>query len=144
MNIRIASIDDSKLLAEMNAQLIRDEGHRNSMTPAKLENRVMSWLARSEYEAVIFEDGDATTGYALFRRCDDHVYLRQFFVAPEFRRRGVGASALAWLWSKPWRDTPRIRIDVLVGNDVAAKFWQSVGFEPYCTTMEMQSPSRLS
>jgi GNAT superfamily N-acetyltransferase len=140
MNFRFAVAQDACHLAPLNAQLIRDEGHRNSMTVEQLEQRMASWLARAEYQAVIFEQAGATTGYALFRRYDGHVYLRQFFVVPHFRRRGVGRSALNWLWANAWTDVERLRIDVLVGNREGQAFWQSVGFQPYCLTMEMGAP----
>ncbi|OBR46978.1 GNAT family N-acetyltransferase [Paraburkholderia tropica] len=140
MNFRFAVAQDARLLAPLNAQLIRDEGHRNSMTVDQLEQRMASWLARGEYEAVIFGQAGATTGYALFCRKDGHVYLRQFVVAPDFRRRGVGRCALNWLWTNAWKDVDRLRIDVLAGNREGQAFWRSVGFQPYCLTMEMGAP----
>jgi hypothetical protein len=45
---RQAAADDAPLLAELNHQLIRDEGHRNPMTVPQLEERMRQWLA-SEY-----------------------------------------------------------------------------------------------
>src|SRR5262249_54311158 len=117
-------------------QLIDDEGHRNPMTVAELETRMAGWLA-GEYQAVIFAapDGQAL-GYALFRRETGHVYLRQFFVFREYRRSGIGRAGFQWLRSNLWRDTPRVRIDVLVGNHRAIAFWRAVGFRDYCLTME--------
>src|SRR3954466_10117725 len=66
MTFRPATIDDCPLLAELNHQLIRDEGHRNRMTVAELEERMRGWL-RSEYRAVLYEDGREVIAYALFR-----------------------------------------------------------------------------
>ncbi len=45
MTFRPATNDDCPLLAELNHQLIRDEGHRNRMTVAELEQRMRGWLA---------------------------------------------------------------------------------------------------
>jgi len=46
MNIRYrrATLEDASVLAPMNAQLIRDEGHRNSMTVPQLSERMVLWL----------------------------------------------------------------------------------------------------
>lgn len=128
------------MLAPLNAQLIRDEGHRNSMTIAQLEQRMVGWL-RGEYQAVIFELASLVIGYALFRREPEHVYLQQLFVDAAHRRRGVARAALRWLWRNAWADAPRIRIDVLVGNRDGQAFWRAVGFREYCVTMEMEPSS---
>jgi ribosomal protein S18 acetylase RimI-like enzyme len=121
----------------LNAQLIRDEGHRNAMSVGQLAERMTAWL-HGEYEAVVFEDRGVVVGYVLFRREPEFVYLRQIFVSPEFRRQGVGRQAIAWLWLNAWRGVSRVRIDVLVGNVPGQAFWRSVGFRDYCLTMEME------
>ena len=139
MRFRRASAEDADILAPLNAQLIRDEGHRNSMTLPQLAERMAGWL-RGEYRAVLFEDAGAVVGYALYRPQADHVYLRQLFVRPESRRRGIGREALAWLWQNEWAGVPRLRIDVLVGNTVGIRFWRAVGFNDYCITMETEPP----
>jgi GNAT superfamily N-acetyltransferase len=64
------------------------------------------------------------------------VYVRQFFVRPERRRQGIGRAAWAWLRANPWREAPRICLDVLIGNGSGIQFWRSLGFEDYCITME--------
>jgi len=135
MRYYFASSDDIPLLARMNHALIRDEGHRNTMSIAELEQRMVAWL-QGEYEAVLFEDERGAAGYALFRREPEWVYLRQFFVMPERRRKGVGAAAVRWLLANVWKGAPRIRLDVLVGNVEGARFWRSLGFADYCITME--------
>jgi GNAT superfamily N-acetyltransferase len=135
MRYRFATAADAQLLAAMNHRLIQDEGHRNSMSVAELEMRMRGWLD-GEYQAVLFEDEQGSAGYALFKREADWIYLRQFFVQPERRRRGIGTAAMTWLLENVWIDTPRIRLDVLVGNSEGIEFWRSLGFAEYCVTME--------
>ncbi len=136
MRYRFANAADAAVLAEMNEQLIRDEGHRNPMSLSELQSRMESWLAGG-YQAVLFEDHDASpAGYALSRRDDDYVYLRQLFVCRQRRRQGVGRSAFEWLVANAWQYDRRIRIEVLVGNRIAIEFWRSVGFADYCLTLE--------
>jgi GNAT superfamily N-acetyltransferase len=139
VRFRSASAEDAEILAPLNAELIRDEGHRNSMSTPQLAERMADWL-RGEYRAVIFENSESVVGYALYRRNPEHVYLRQIFVKSEYRRRGIARSALNWLWRNSWSGVPRLRIDVLVGNTVGAAFWRSVGFSDYCITVEMERP----
>ena len=126
---------DIPLLAAMNQQLIRDEGHRNPMSLAELKERLASFLA-GPYEAAIFWAKEPA-GYALWRFAPDHVYLRQFFIAPPLRRRGYGRLAMRLLREEAWPGQTRLRLEVLVGNERGIAFWRSVGLEPYCLTMEM-------
>src|SRR5262245_22758387 len=85
--LRVATVADAAVLAEMNHRLIRDEGHRSRMTVPQLRDRMDEWL-RAEYAAVVVELDDAAVGYALYRRDPEYVYLRQLYVEPEYRRRG--------------------------------------------------------
>ena len=139
MEFRAATPADAPALAALNQQLIRDEGHRSRMTLVELEERMAEWLT-GEYRGVLFADGERVVGYALFRFDPDFVYLRQFFVCPEDRRRGIGRSAITWLREHAWRGTARVRLDVLVGNPIGAAFWRAVGFREYCITLEWESP----
>ena len=73
-----AGDSDLGVLAELNLMLIQDEGHRNSMGLAELQDRMAGWLD-SEYEATILSTGDAdNVAYALWAARPEHVYLRQF------------------------------------------------------------------
>lgn len=132
---RDAVPDEAPQLARMNAQLIRDEGHRNRMTIERLTERMAGWL-HGEYRAVIFSLDGADLGYALYRRDREWVYIRQFWVDPSGRRRGIGRTAMDWLIEHRWADAPRLRLEVLAGNQRAMAFWRAMGFTDYCLTLE--------
>jgi len=51
------------------------------------------------------------------------VYLRQYFVARDFRRRGIGGQAIPVLAEEVWP---------------ALEFWRAVGFVDYLITLEME------
>jgi GNAT superfamily N-acetyltransferase len=138
LEYRFAIQGDVLLLAEMNQQLIRDEGHRNKMTLPQLQERVSGWL-QGEYTAVIFSKGQETVGYALYRQDPEWIYLRQLFVKAEMRRKGVGQEVISWLKKNTWKEAKIIRVEVLVGNPEGVSFWKAVGFRDYCITMEMKN-----
>ncbi len=136
MTFRRATLDDCALLAELNHQLIRDEGHRNRMTVAELEQRLKGWLA-SEYAAVLFEADGPVVAYALYREQAEEIYLRQLFVVRDRRRQGIGRTAFENLRTKIWPKDKRLTVDVLVTNTAAVAFWRAVGYKDYCLTMEI-------
>ena len=136
MTFRKATSDDCALLADLNHQLIRDEGHRNRMTVPELEQRMRDWLA-SEYTAIIFEEAKEVVAYALYREQPEEIYLRQLFVGRNRRRQGIGRQAFEILRSKVWPANKRLTVDVLVQNAAAVAFWRAVGCKDYCLTLEM-------
>lgn len=96
--IRKATIDDLKLLSQMNKELIEDEGSRNPMTLVQLEDRFLGWLS-SDWEIALFEKASAILGYAVYQiREDDfypeesNVYLRQYYIARLYRSHGYGSA----------------------------------------------------
>ena len=139
MEYRFAAQTDVPVLATMNQQLIHDEGHRNPMTLPELAQRMARWL-QGEYTAVIFHENGNDLGYVLYKCEPDWVYLRQFFVHPDHRRKGIGRAAMQWLIANRWADAPRLRVEVLVRNAPGIAFWQSLGFADYCITLELESP----
>jgi GNAT superfamily N-acetyltransferase len=136
MTYRTATSADCALLAELNHQLIRDEGHRNRMTVAQLEQRMSGWLA-SEYKAVIFEEDGEVVAYGLYREQTEEIYLRQLFVARNHRRRGVGRNAFEILRAKIWPRNKRLTVEVLVSNSGGVAFWRAVGYRDYALTLEI-------
>ena len=140
MTFRPATLDDCPLLTELNHQLIRDEGHRNAMTVAELEQRMRGWLA-SEYRAVLYEDDGEVVAYVLFREQPEEIYLRQLFVVRHRRRQGLGRRAVEILRSQVWPKTKRLTVDVLVANTSGVAFWRAVGYRDYALTLEIMPES---
>ena len=136
MTFRPATLDDCALLAELNHQLIQDEGHRNRMTATELEQRMRGWLS-GEYRATIFEENGEVVGYALFREQPEDIYLRQLFVVRHRRSQGLGRQAVEILRSQVWPRTKRLTVDVLVTNKRAVAFWRAIGYTDYCLTLEI-------
>ena len=89
MRHRIAKLEDSEILGELNHQLIKDEGHRNSMSIPELAERMRGWLI-NDHRASVFENDSGILAYALYRKDKDLLYLRQFFVQRRKRRSGIG------------------------------------------------------
>jgi GNAT superfamily N-acetyltransferase len=137
MTFRPATLDDCPLLAELNHQLIRDEGHRNRMTVPELEQRMRGWLS-GEYRAVIYEDGKEVVAYGLYREQLEEIYLRQLFVVRNRRRQGIGRSAVQILRSQVWAKDKRLTVDVLVANQSGIAFWRSVGYTDYALSLEIR------
>jgi len=136
MTVREASVDDCPQLAELNHQLIRDEGHRNPMTIPELEQRMRGWIS-GEYRAVIYEDGGEIVAYALFREEPEKIYLRQLFVVRHRRSQGIGCEVIKILRSRFWPKTKRLTVEVLVANKRAVNFWRSVGYKDYSLSLEI-------
>ena len=139
LEFRFATESDVSWLAKMNRQLIQDEGHRNKMSLPELEERMSDFL-RDEYEAIIVRSDTKDIGYALYRRDPEWLYLRQIFVIEPMRQKGVGRRMIEWMRNNPWKESKRIRTDVLVNNPTGINFWKAVGFKDYCMTMELENP----
>jgi GNAT superfamily N-acetyltransferase len=137
MTSRPATIEDCALLAELNHQLIRDEGHRNPMTVAELEQRMRGWLSGGEYRAILFEHDGGAVAYALFRfEPDASIYLRQFFMCRDKRRQGIGSQAVELLFSEVFPARTRVTLEVLAQNEIGRGFWEAAGFQNYSVCLE--------
>ncbi len=138
MDYRTASEGDLPLLAELNQQLIHDEGYANPMSVAELENRMRGWLIRA-YTAVMFLNDGNVVGYALYRNDDSGIFLRQFFICRAERRKGFGRAAVDLLLGRIWPDGATISLEALCANEAAIAFWRAVGFEDYALTLRRRS-----
>lgn len=136
MKFRPATLDDSLLLAELNHQLIRDEGHRNPMTVPELEQRMRGWFANG-YQAVIYEDAGEVVAYALYYEQSQQIHLRHLFVVRHRRRQGIGLKAIEILRSQIWPQGKRLTVDVLIANERGVAFWRAAGYKDYCMTLEI-------
>jgi len=133
----------------MNRRLIEDEGSRNPMSLAELQNRMGEWL-RDEWQIELFVDEDAAVGYAVYQfRRDVYelnkvvVYLRQLYIERDRRSRGLGSRAVKLLAQTRFPAGCRIEVDVLASNPRGARFWSQVGFQPYCTTLWLQNQEMI-
>jgi GNAT superfamily N-acetyltransferase len=129
LTFRVAAAADLPQLASWNQQLIEDEGHDNTMSLEALVSRMRNWLT-TEYQALIFEDpaAPAPVAYALLRDTPEWVHLRQFFVARDRRRRGIGARAVALLRDSVFPPDKPVIVEAMAWNHPALAFWRAVGF----------------
>lgn len=141
IHLRPATLDDVIILAEMNQQLIIDEGSHNQMTFEQLKERMYRWLT-GERDAVIVERKDRVIGYMLYTRVADEyfpykdsIYIRQFFIEPSFRRRGIGQIAFERIVTDVFDENVALTLDVLESNPEGKAFWSKMGFAVYHTTM---------
>lgn len=141
MQIVKCSIQDVPLLAEMNKCLIEDEQSSNKMNLQELEKRMEGFLSE-EYDAYYFveensQKTEAIIGYALVRHTSSPLYLRQFFIKREFRRKHLGRKAFRLLLD--YLKTDKIDIDVLPWNERGMAFWKSLGFIETCVSMRYEN-----
>jgi GNAT superfamily N-acetyltransferase len=136
MKYRFAAESDLDLLAEWNHQLIQDEGHRNPMTVPQLRDRMKGWL-EGEYTALLFLIDGEPVAYGLYREDPEELHLRQFFVAREQRRKGIGRQAMAFMRREIWPIAKRLTVGVLFHNRAGIHFWHSMGYRDYGLTLEI-------
>lgn len=139
MELRRAADRDIPLLAELNRQLIEDEGHTNSMSVLELENRMRAWLVRP-YTAVLFDEDGREVGYALYRTENAGIFLRQFFICRDERRRGRGRAAMELLFERVWPSGTMVNLEALCANRAGVAFWHAIGFEDYSLTLRRRIP----
>ena len=125
MKIEKCTIEDVSVLARMNKCLIEDERSSNPMNLSELTERMKGFI-EGDYDAYFFKDGETIVGYALVDRTSNPLYLRQFYIAREQRRKHYGKSAFQALLEYLGTDT--IELDVLPWNEAGVAFWKSLGF----------------
>jgi ribosomal protein S18 acetylase RimI-like enzyme len=129
LTLRAAVPMDIETLTTFNQQLIVDEQSDSAAGPVQLRDRMVRWLGGA-YSVTMFEEQDRPVAYCVWRdEAEDGVYVRQFFVARENRRNGVGRGAFALLLEQ-WSGRP-IKLDVLLHNERAFSFYRSLGFRDY-------------
>lgn len=136
MLIRECTYQDVPQLALMNKHLIEDEKSSNPMTVAELECRMRGFIS-DEYNAYFFIEDDIVLGYALVKHTSTPLYLRQFYIEREFRRKHYGKRAFQQLME--YIQTDIIDIEVLPWNERGYLFWKSCGFDDVCISMRYKS-----
>ena len=137
MEIKKCTLEDAEILAQLNKQLIEDEKSDNPMTLEELEYRMERFIT-TEYDAYFFveeansgfdknkDSNGEILGYALVKNSCSPLYLRQFFIKREHRKKHMGTEAFRLL--KEYLNVDTLDIEVLSWNEAGMKFWQSLGF----------------
>jgi RimJ/RimL family protein N-acetyltransferase len=148
INLIQAKESDLAVLAEMNKGLINDECSPNPMSIQELEERMKGWLFSDRNIDLIYMRSEIV-GYALyqFRKNqyfpnEREVYLRQYYIKPAYRMKGLGQEGIKLLKEIRFKDIQTVNIDVLINNQVGMNFWQKVGFIPYSMTMNMNMKNK--
>lgn len=144
LRYRFATLEDVPLLALWNARLWVDEHMPGQKSLEEFTTRMHHWLARGEYQVVIFETEEGPVAYALYRPEEGGIYLRQFYVDRPFRRQGIGKRCVHLLLTEILPPGERVLIEVLEANPAGQAFWQAMGFRPYCRRLEMLPEERAA
>ncbi len=147
LHLRSATLDDLELLADMNRQLIEDEGSSNPMNGDQLRQRMRNWLT-TDWQADLLINGGDVVGYALYQFRNNvyrpevrEAYLRHYFISRTHRTTGYGLQGMRLLQELRFKDVATTEIDVLVSNRIGNRFWLKAGFEPYATNMRRSHSS---
>ena len=124
MQIKECTVEDAPLLAEMNKDSIEDEDPESNLSLPHLEERMRSFI-KSEYKAFFFLADDKIVGFALCSKSSAPVYMRQFFICRDERRKGYGKQAFGLLLKH--LGIKESEIDVYAWNDSSTRFWKSLG-----------------
>ncbi|SFL34553.1 Protein N-acetyltransferase, RimJ/RimL family [Paenibacillus sp. 1_12] len=142
--IREAAMGDLKEIARMNKELIEDEHSQNPMQVDELEQRMKDFLSNN-WSVDLLYSSEEIVGYALyqfrvnpFNQELKEVYLRQYFISRAHRNKGYGSEGIRLLIDQRF-NAAEITIDVLMSNPKGMNFWKKVGFQPYCSTMKLNS-----
>lgn len=139
MQLQKCSMKDVAKLAQLNKQLIEDEKSNNAMNISELEGRMKEFL-ETDYDAYFFIEDNQIIGYALIRKKDDPVYLRQFLIDRKYRKHHYGTQAFQMLLKH--LDLKEIDLEVLPWNQSGLDFWKHCGFRETCIAMSYHSTAR--
>ncbi len=116
----------------MNRSLIEDEKAETNLTFEQLKRRMEEFIC-SEYDAFLFDVNRDIVGYALCDMSKSPIYLRQFYICREKRRKGYGRQAFFALLAH--LDIREMDLDIYSWNKTGLAFWESLGFEKRCYHM---------
>ena len=132
--IRSARPDDVPTILSLIRELARYERLEHEVVGREKDLREHLFGTPSRAEVLLVEEAGTVAGFALFFHnystflCKPGIYLEDFFVLPEHRRKGHGKallSALAQLAKE--RGCGRFEWSVLEWNEPAIAFYRSLG-----------------
>lgn len=147
MTLRPAREDDIETLAELNKQLLQDEGHPAPISVPELLARHRDWLATGEWSQDILDVEGHLVGYIVHAPnpypLDPEIperFIRQFCIARQYRRNGLGRDAFELFMETRVAPGGRVTLDVLETNPTGQAFWEAVGCRPFFRRMEAFRP----
>ena len=138
MNDRPFEDNDLSKIARWNTELHEDEGS-TPMSVADAESRLRAWLLEDKFDGAIFEVDGEEVGYILYERREASpeerdskpaIYVRQFYIARDHRRQGIGSLAFRRFKAKHGMGEVRLVLDVKATNPLGQRFWEQLGFVP--------------
>lgn len=139
--LRHATLTDVPVLAEMNRMLREDELSPRTKDLAWLAERMREWISNQLYTVIVMERGEEIIGYVSFRSEPDlvnpnqqNLFLRQFFIKPVYRRRGIGQAMFNRVEKEFFPQGVNITLEVLNGNIQGRSFWEALGFQAFSVT----------
>jgi GNAT superfamily N-acetyltransferase len=124
--LRPAGTRDIPELARLNKALADEESYDVARSLDELTERMQRFLV-GPYEAYFIVDSGADAGYVLVNSRVEPLYIRQFYVKPQHRKKGVGRRAVEAIIRQ--YKTDKIDVEVMAWNHLGMKFWQGVGFK---------------
>jgi ribosomal protein S18 acetylase RimI-like enzyme len=135
VNARALGDQDIPQLAKWNVQLHEDEGSTPMSVEAATE-RIRRWLDANTFQGAVFVVDEKAVGYLLYEhrpvhadlRASESVYVRQFFISRESRRRGHGTKAFETFLRELVPERANVILDVKTSNGPGQRFWETLGF----------------
>lgn len=144
LTIRSATSADVPMLAELNRQLLEDEGYRSVIPLERLLARHRGWLESGEWRQDLLALGGETVGYVAYAPEPEaldparpEIHLRQFCIDRSRRGGGLGRACFALFLRERVAPGARVTLDVLESNPAGQAFWQAVGCRPYFRRLEI-------
>jgi len=134
MHFRTIELGDIIQIAVWNVELHEDEGSV-PMSVVQATERIKAWLATGRFHGMVILLDKVEVGYLLYeepaasadqRDSVESIYLRQFYIARESRRKGLGTEAFRFFLREIGEK--RVTLDVKATNPNGQRFWESLGF----------------
>ncbi len=141
--LRQAVETDLPMLAELNRQLLEDEGHPFGGSIDDLIARHREWLRTGEWTQDILDLDGEVVGFIVhmpnpfpLRPDRPELFLRQFCIDRKRRGAGLGRAGFALFLRDRLVPGGRVTLDVLETNQAGQAFWEAVGCRPFFRRME--------
>lgn len=134
MELLKATLEDAEELARLNLELMTAEDYDKKLPLEELLPRMSSFL-QTEYDAFYIMSEGEKAGYILIKKTAKPLYIRQFYILPEFQRKGLGRKTIKALQEQ--YNTKTLDVEVMAWNEIGFNFWKKAGFKLRCYSMRL-------